>query len=79
MLLAHSTGVSWPRRGSGKTVVSSCLIAARARSAVVLVHRQPLLDHWVEQLSLHLGVDPREVSEESEGASESRTGTWTSP
>jgi hypothetical protein len=39
----------------------SYLIAARARSAVVLVHRQPLLDQWVEQLSLHLGVDPRKI------------------
>lgn len=61
MLLAHDTGVFVAPPGSGKTVVGSYLIAARARSAVVLVHRQPLLDHWVEQLSLHLGVDPREV------------------
>jgi len=61
MLLAHDTGVFVAPPGSGKTVVGSYLIAARARSAIVLVHRQPLLDQWVEQLSLHLGVDPREI------------------
>jgi len=60
-MLAHDTGVFVAPPGSGKTVVGAYLVAARARSALVLVHRQPLLDQWVEQLSLHLGIDPREI------------------
>ena len=61
VLLAHDAGVFVAPPGSGKTVVGSYLIAARARSALVLVHRQPLMDQWVEQLSLHLAVDPRKI------------------
>lgn len=60
-LLAHETGVFVAPPGSGKTVVGSYLVAARARATLVLVHRQPLLDQWVEQLSLHLAIDPREI------------------
>jgi len=61
VMLAHDTGVFVAPPGSGKTVVGAFLVAARARSVLVLVHRQPLMDQWVEQLSLHLGVDPREI------------------
>jgi superfamily II DNA or RNA helicase len=60
-LLTHDTGVFVAPPGTGKTVIGSYLIAARARATLVLVHRQPLLDQWVEQLSLHLGIDPQEI------------------
>jgi superfamily II DNA or RNA helicase len=60
-LLAHDTGVLVSPPGTGKTVIGAWLVAARARSTLVLVHRQPLLDQWVEQLSLHLGLDPAEI------------------
>jgi hypothetical protein len=38
-------------------------IAARSRNTLVLVHRQPLLDQWVAQLSMFLGVAPRDVGQ----------------
>jgi len=49
--------------GSGKTVVGAFLIAARARNTLVLVHRKPLLDQWIAQLALFLGIDRREIGQ----------------
>jgi superfamily II DNA or RNA helicase len=60
-LLEYDTGVLVSPPGTGKTVIGAWLVAARSRSVLVLVHRQPLLDQWVEQLSLHLGLDPAEI------------------
>jgi len=60
-LLEHDTGVLVSPPGTGKTVIGAWLVGARSRSTLVLVHRQPLLDQWVEQLSLHLGLDPAEI------------------
>lgn len=60
-LLEYETGVLVSPPGTGKTVIGAWLVAARSRSTLVLVHRQPLLDQWVEQLSLHLGLDPAEI------------------
>jgi len=60
-LLEHDTGVLVSPPGTGKTVIGAWLVAVRSRSTLVLVHRQPLLDQWVEQLSLHLGLDPAEI------------------
>jgi superfamily II DNA or RNA helicase len=60
-LLAHDTGVFVAPPGSGKTVVGSYLVAQRARSTLVLVHRQPLLDQWVKQLALFLGIETRAI------------------
>ncbi|MFN8626631.1 MAG: DEAD/DEAH box helicase family protein [Candidatus Binatia bacterium] len=60
-LLAHDTGVFVAPPGSGKTVVGAHLVAQRARSTLVLVHRQPLLDQWVNQLAMFLGIDAKAV------------------
>jgi superfamily II DNA or RNA helicase len=57
-LLAHDTGVFVAPPGVGKTVVGIYLVAARACSTMVLVHRRPLLDQWVAQLAVFLGIDP---------------------
>lgn len=60
-LLAADLGVFVAPPGVGKTVVGANLIAARDRSALVLVHRKPLLDQWVAQLSLLLGLPSKEI------------------
>jgi superfamily II DNA or RNA helicase len=60
-LLRHDTGVFVAPPGVGKTVLGTYLVAKRGRSTLVLVHRQPLLDQWVAQLSMFLGVDEKEI------------------
>ncbi|MGH7321104.1 MAG: TOTE conflict system archaeo-eukaryotic primase domain-containing protein [Candidatus Rokuibacteriota bacterium] len=62
-LLAHDAGVFVAPPGVGKTVVGTYLIAARARSTLILVHRQPLLDQWVAQLGMFLGLDPKAIGQ----------------
>ena len=60
-LLAHDTGTFVAPPGVGKTVVGIYLAVARGRSTLVLVHRKPLLEQWVAQVSLFLGIKPSEV------------------
>jgi superfamily II DNA or RNA helicase len=60
-LLAHDIGVFVAPPGVGKTVVGTYLVAQRARSTLILVHRQPLLDQWVAQLSMFLGIDVKMI------------------
>jgi superfamily II DNA or RNA helicase len=66
-LLAHDTGVFIAPPGVGKTVVGTFLVAARKTSTLVLVHRKPLLDQWVGQLALFLGIEPREIGQMGAG------------
>jgi len=56
-LLAHKTGVLSATTAFGKTVVAAWLIAERGLSTLVLVHRRQLLDQWIDQLSVFLGVE----------------------
>jgi len=51
-LLQHDIGVFVAPPGIGKTVLGTYLVAKRGRSTLVLVHRRPLLDQWVAQLSI---------------------------
>lgn len=57
-LLAHDGGVCVAPPGVGKTVIGTYLVAARACSTLVLVHRRPLLDQWLAQLCVFLGIEP---------------------
>jgi superfamily II DNA or RNA helicase len=57
-LLAHDCGVLAATTAFGKTVLAIALIAARGRNVLILVHRQQLLDQWVEQLRAFLDVEP---------------------
>jgi superfamily II DNA or RNA helicase len=59
--LAHETGVLVTPPGTGKTVVGAYLVATRRRNTLVLVHRNPLLEQWVAQLSTFLGVDAKAI------------------
>lgn len=60
-LLAHDIGVFVAPPGVGKTVLGTYLIARRAVSTLVLVHRRPLLDQWVAQLAMFLGLEDKDI------------------
>jgi len=66
-LLGHDTGIYVAPPGSGKTVLATHLIAERARSTLVLVHRQPLLAQWITQLAAFLGLEPGVVGQIGDG------------
>jgi len=60
-LCKHETGIFVAPPGIGKTVIGTWLIAERQCNTLVLVHRQPLLDQWVEQLALFLELDTKDI------------------
>ena len=62
-VLAQDIGVFVGPPGIGKTVLGTYLIANRARNTLILVHRKPLLDQWVVQLAMFLGVDRRSIGQ----------------
>ena len=68
-LLEHDIGVFVAPPGVGKTVVGTYLVAARKRSTLILVHRKPLLDQWINQLALFLGIPPKDVGRVGGGRS----------
>lgn len=69
-IAAHETGVLVAPPGSGKTVMATALIARRARSTLVLVHRRPLLEQWVKRLSRFLDTSPDEIGTDTAEPSE---------
>jgi superfamily II DNA or RNA helicase len=60
-ILQHDIGVFVAPPGIGKTVLGTYLVAQRRRSTLVLVHRQQLLDQWLAQLAMFLGIEEREI------------------
>ena len=60
-LAEHDTGVLAASPAFGKTVVAAALIAKRACSTLVLVHRRELLTQWVERLREFLSVEAGDV------------------
>lgn len=62
-LLEHDTGVLAASTAFGKTVVAAYLIAQRRVNTLVIVHRQQLLDQWVQALNQFLGADLKEIGQ----------------
>jgi superfamily II DNA or RNA helicase/very-short-patch-repair endonuclease len=60
-LLRHDTGVLAATTAFGKTVVAAWLIAQRGVNTLVLVHRQQLLEQWIERLSSFLGLPTKAI------------------
>src|SRR2546425_3974585 len=55
-LLRHDIGVLAATTAFGKTVVAAWLIAQRGVNTLIVVHRQQLLEQWIERLSAFLSV-----------------------
>ena len=55
-VLAHETGVLAATTAFGKTVVAASVIAARGTNALVLVHRQQLMEQWLARLGAFLDL-----------------------
>ena len=60
-MLAQETGVLAATTAFGKTVIAAWLIAQRGVNALVLVHRQQLLEQWIERLSAFLGLSAKAI------------------
>ena len=55
-VLANETGVLAATTAFGKTVVAASVIAARGTNALVLVHRQQLMEQWLARLGAFLDL-----------------------
>ncbi len=62
-LASNDIGVLVAPPGAGKTVIAAALIALRARSTLILVHRLPILEQWRNQLAAFFRIDAREVGQ----------------
>jgi superfamily II DNA or RNA helicase/very-short-patch-repair endonuclease len=60
-LLAQETGVLAATTAFGKTVIAAWLIAQRGVNTLVLVHRQQLLEQWVERLASFLELPAKSI------------------
>jgi superfamily II DNA or RNA helicase/very-short-patch-repair endonuclease len=60
-MLASDTGVLSATTAFGKTVVGAWLIAQRHVNTLVLVHRQQLLDQWIERLRSFLDLPEKSI------------------
>jgi superfamily II DNA or RNA helicase/very-short-patch-repair endonuclease len=60
-MLAHDTGVLAATTAFGKTVIAAWLIARRGVNTLVLVHRQQLLEQWIDRLSAFLNIPPAAI------------------
>lgn len=60
-MLAHELGVLYAPPGIGKTVIAISMLAARGRSTLILVSRQPLAEQWVKRLTQFLDLDPATI------------------
>ncbi len=60
-MLAHDYGVLSATTAFGKTVLAAWLMAKREVNTLILVHRQQLMEQWVERLQHFLGLSPGEI------------------
>lgn len=60
-MLAHDTGVLCAPTAFGKTVIAAAIIARRAVSTLILVHRTDLLRQWRERLGAFLRLEEHAI------------------
>jgi superfamily II DNA or RNA helicase len=60
-ILQHDEGILCAPTAFGKTAVAAWLIAKRKVNTLVLVHRQQLLDQWLERLGMFLDLPAKSI------------------
>ncbi len=72
-VVQHDDGLICAPTAFGKTAVAAWLIAKRGANALVLVHRQQLLDQWSERLAMFLNMPIDQIGQVGGGKTK-RTG-----
>lgn len=72
-VMRHDDGVLCAPTAFGKTVVAAKLIAERRVNALVLVHRQNLLEQWRARLAMFLDLSEKAIGQVA-GGRDARTG-----
>lgn len=72
-VLEHDDGLICAPTAFGKTAVASWLIAKRGVNALVIEHRQQLLDQWRERLAMFLNIPIDQIGQVGGGKTK-RTG-----
>ncbi|MDT8390319.1 MAG: DEAD/DEAH box helicase family protein [Lentisphaeria bacterium] len=60
-LLKKDTGVVAATTAFGKTVLAAAMIAERGVNTLILVHRQQLMEQWIERLTTFLTLDRKDI------------------
>jgi len=60
-IVAHENGILAATTAFGKTVVAAWLIAKRSVNTLVMVHREQLMEQWVERLSTFLEIPTKTI------------------
>jgi len=60
-IVAHDDGILCAPTAFGKTAVAAWLIAKRKVNTLIVVHRQQLLDQWIERLGMFLNVPAKSI------------------
>ena len=61
-IIAYDDGILCAPTAFGKTAIAAWLIAKRKVNALVVVHRQQLLDQWIERLGMFLNLPAKNRS-----------------
>jgi superfamily II DNA or RNA helicase len=60
-ILPNNFGILAAATGFGKTVIAAKIISERKTNTLILVHRQQLLEQWIERLCLFLNLSPKSI------------------
>ena len=73
-MMRHDSGVLEAGTAFGKTVLAAWMVAARGRSALVIVNRVTLQRQWIARLAQFLGLRERDIGRIGGGARRRTTG-----
>ena len=73
-MMRHDAGVLEAGTAFGKTVLAAWMVAARGRSALVIVNRVTLQRQWIARLAQFLGLRERDIGRIGGGARRRATG-----